>query len=232
MARTGRTTDLVKVIGDTSFLDDFSEVSQDGGVSDTVPVGRVALNGQRYTSAFATSLQVDPSFGTVYAGDETDALRARLPLATDPWAMVIDSQGQFFYAMRAFVPGLDESAPSTDAITESLEMQQSSVSKPYAGAGAVAVTPFTFTSSASSFTVGNVPANASLLIVVTDYSTGISSANITLAGRSQGVGAAGIWQLPSQTTAQTNATVAASHSITGNNTIVGYALVGEELGID
>ena len=77
------------------------------------------------------------SFGTLYDGTETDALRAHSgdDSDSDPYVAVIEAKADLrsFEVARAAVTGLAQSAPAADAITDSLTMPQSD--RAYFGTG-------------------------------------------------------------------------------------------------
>ena len=69
------------------------------------------------------------SFGTMYDNDDTDVLRSHAADddSSDPFVCILDTTSglESFEGSRANVMGLTESAPETDAITDSIEMPES-----------------------------------------------------------------------------------------------------------
>ena len=228
MAVAGRTIDADVVLGSSSRIAAIRDAVNGASMRGLMNGIRAPVMGKRETEFTPINAGLNISILQMYVGEESDLL-AQFFGVDDAWCAVIDTKGAFYYLQSIFVPGVPVVSSVTDLITTSIDMEGTNLG--YGGAGAVAVTPFTFVSGDVSEAVGAVPAGAALALVVTEYTSGIASANITLAGRSQTVGAGGIWILAAQAGAQAAATVAASHALSGNEAIKGYALVGERLGL-
>lgn len=236
MADAGRTYDIQTGIGNDTgdLLIDFSDSFTGGAVTGTLNGERAAYNGTRITQFVPTSVRVDPSYAGVYTGTATDDLRGVLPFTgDDPWVYFIDKASErFFYVIRSFIPGLPQSLPSTSILTETVPMLASAQGSAYSGANSVAVTKFEFSASTSSASVGGtIPAGSDIFAVVTEYTSGVSAANFTVGSLTKNVGDTGVYKFGTPASAITNATIAAAHTLTGQQKIVGYLCVGEEEGI-
>lgn len=239
MPRPGRTFDLAEYICDTGFLIDFSPAFRAGNVAGNLTGEQVQFHRTRYTTFMPISARVDPSFGSVYSGDEVDELRNRLPFSRDPWCVYVDrapdgdgmENGQFWYAMGVYIAGSSLASPTTGAITESIPMSASVERLSYGGEGAVSVTRFEFTAQGGDAAIGAVPKGAQVFLVVDEYTSGIGTANLSVAGVDQSVGAAGGWHLGAVAADVPAAAVNSAHSLTGDEKISGFALVGEKLGL-
>ena len=88
--------------------------------------------------------------------------------------------------------------------------------------------PFTLNASTSSVSIGSVPADAKLMLVVTDATAAPAFNQLwpSSPGRRRVTGA-GVWVANAPGSITANATVAAN--LSGNREISGYVLVGQEL---
>ena len=119
------------------------------------------------------------SFGTLYDGDETDALRQHSgdDSDSDPYVAVIEAKADLrsFEVARASVTGLAQSAPAADAITDSLTMPQSD--RAYFGTGAGSVQAFDLKSGALEQNLPNFNAtSAEIFVVVLEKASGVQIA--------------------------------------------------------
>ena len=128
MVKQARTIDLAVAIGGDDWIVELTRVldlSIDGSSSTSNEV----VLGQADEEASVHAVGQAFSFGTLYDGDETDALRSHSgdDSDSDPWVAVIEAKADLrsFEAALASVTGLAQSAPAADAITDSLTMPQS-----------------------------------------------------------------------------------------------------------
>ena len=230
MPPAARTIDARLIVGRPDWVVNLTGAV--GGIDlagDVAYSDREAVMQQRETEIFAVSQVVNPSLTELYAGVIVDALRTHVGEDDPPTLCIIDDKADAFYAIEVLLGSRAYKGPTTDLIKDGIETPWAE--RGYAGIGTVAVTPFTFDSSAASVAIGAVPAAASIHLVVEAYTAAISSEQITAAGIDQTVEAAGVWKLTPPANAVSAAVVASGHSIAGAQEISGYVLVGEEMGV-
>ena len=190
MVKQARTIDLVVAIGGADWIVELTRVldlSIDGSASTSNEV----VLGQSDEEASVHAVGQAFSFGTLYDGDETDALRSHSgdDSDSDPWVAVIEAKADLrsFEAARASVTGLAQSAPAADAITDSLNMPQSD--RAYFGTGAGSVQAFELASGGLSQTLPNFNATSAEIIVVVLERTSSSQVVIKSGGNSHNISA-------------------------------------------
>ena len=167
MVKQARTIDLAVAIGGDDWVVELLRVldlSIDGSATTTNEV----VLGQADEEASVHAVGQTFSFGTLYDGVDTDSLRSHSgdDSDSDPWVAVIEAKADLrsFEAARASVTGLAQTAPSADAITDSLTMPQSD--RAYFGTGAGSVKAFDLKSGALSQSLPNFNAGTTEIIVV------------------------------------------------------------------
>ena len=234
MPPAGRTFDLHVFVGDDDFLIDFSEVFRGGSIVGSMEGERAPFNHNRYSKYVPTAAGADPELAAIYTGDQTDALRNRLPFDDDspPWGVFVDGKGAFFYCMGVFIPGLPETGPSTGILVEALPMRASSARNGYAFAHARAVTPFRFSSTDDSESIGNCDEGDEVFLVVSKVTGNPAAQTFNVAGEDRtGVDAPGIWHIGSLANNVASASVSIPAHLPAGQVIEGFALVGEKLGL-
>ena len=226
MVKQARTIDLAVAIGGSDWVVELSRVldlSIDGSTSTT----QEAVLGQADEEASVHAVGQAFSFGTLYDGTETDALRSHSgdDSDSDPWVAVIEAKSELrsFEAARASVTGLAQTAPAADAITDSLTMPQSD--RAYFGTGAGSVQAFDLKSGGLSQTLPNFNATSAEIIVVVLERTSGSQVVIKSGGNSHNISAnVGVHKvtLPSGFSGNiTNGTIEMT-----SGTARGYVLIG------
>ena len=171
---------------------------------------------------------------TRYGSDETDMLSTHIGEDDDPYVVIITEQRtgptgttdvDTFEAGQANLSAVNENVPPADAITHTVTLPESS--RHLFGFGDVAVTPFTLNAADSDVAIGEVAAGKTVLLVI--ERADVASFNIEVAALGATVYTTpGIHNLGKVAAQVSNAQVETTTTLTGQQTITGYALVGDE----
>ena len=231
MARPGRTIDAAVVIGRPEWAVELTPAVNELAVNGTVEVRRPAVLGSRATEAVAVSASVSAAIGTAYAGPILDVLRTHADENAPVYACLFDPVVDACYVIEALLGNRGVKDPSDDLITESVDLPQGALA--YAGISDAAVTAFTFVNGSIQTAIGVLAVGDVLFLAVTEYTAGIAAAaDISVGGEMQSVGGVGVWKIGTRAAAAAAAVVAAAHALAGDQTIKGYVLVAQEMGID
>ena len=230
MVKTARTIDIVVVLGATTWMvkpNKILDLSITGNASPT----NQAFLGIPDEAATLHTISQTFEIGTIYDGDESDALRSHIADDTDMWVAVISPTANLESWEAALVPlnSLPETAPPDDAITDALSLPISA--RAAFGIGADSVTRFEFTATLATLSIGDIALGAYVLLIVDDESVSAADFNVTVGGLSRTVAAPGIQKIGPFASAVSAASVLTSTTLTGAETISGYVLVGQEQGV-
>ena len=188
MAKTAKTIDAAIVVGRSTWLQSLTKVLE-ATITGTVGVTQEPTIGATDEDATVHTVGASIELGTLYDGDETDALRGHVFDDDDPYCAIIDATSDLnsFELYPVSLSELANTVPAADAITDGITMPQSGLGA--YGSGAVAVTPFAFAAGAvGAVSIGTIPAGAARYLVVTVNSkTGnlvltVGGVDITVAG--------------------------------------------------
>ena len=230
MVKTARTIDIVVVLGATTWMvkpNKILDLSITGNASPT----NQAFLGIPDEAATLHTISQTFEIGTIYDGDESDALRSHIADDTDMWVAVISPTANLESWEAALVPlnSLPETAPPDDAITDALSLPISA--RASFGIGADSVTRFLFSAGVGSVSIGDIAVGASVLLIVDAESVGAAAFNVTPGGIATTVAGPGIQKIGPFASAVSSAVVSTTTSLAGAEEISGYVLVGEEQGV-
>ena len=184
--------------------------------------------------AIINNEQIRVNIPKLLYGDGPKALATHLNDADDPYCAIVDTNDlDAFYCGQVSLLSLPYSASTRAVIQHNVGFPQSGLF--YADVGSVAITPFSWSqaSAPAAVTIGTIPSGSGIFLVVREYTTGIASAAITVAGTAQTVDSQGVWKIGDDTTSQATAqTVNAAHTLGSNQVLSGYVLVGPQMTID
>ena len=226
MPKTARTIDIALVLGGADWAVALSKVLDLGITGDASPSNQAYLG--RLDEA-ATVHVVGQTFeiGTIYASDESDAIRTHIDDAVDPWIAVVSPTADLlsFEAARVSLGALPEAAPPDDVITGTLSLPIAS--RGYYGTGSLSVTPFTLTAGSGSVTIGDLPLGAEVFLLVLEETVAATSIDMVVGAVAAPVPGVSVRKLATFPTAVTGAVVTTTTPLTGDVRIAGYILVGQ-----
>lgn len=227
MAVAGKTSEAVLVVGGNSWAQDLSDYANGVDVPGTLNTERLTVleSDGVETVALSSSLQI--AIGTMYYGAGPKVVAAHQADTADSYvALLVPNVGCYFGA--AIWDSLPFDNPTGGVVSHAATFRAGDAWS--WGEGVAVAKPFVLNATTSSVNIGSVPANAKLLLIVTDATSGLPSTTVAFVTRNQALTAPGIWTKNAPSSVTTSATVSAT--LTGNREISGYVLVGQNFEVD
>ena len=126
MVKTAKTIDAAIVVGRATWLQSLTKVLE-ATITGTVGVTQEPTIGATDEDATVHTVGASIELGTLYDGDETDALRGHVFDTNDPYCAIIDATSDLnaFELYPVSLSELANTVPAADAITDAITMPQS-----------------------------------------------------------------------------------------------------------